>query len=231
MRALLLVLLTLSTTHALLGQTSGATDSRSQASSDWNRLVDSYFDDYFKLYPTQGTAAGFHQYDSELEDYSRKGVDNQIAFAKNYLGRLESFDSKALPLEERQDYQLVVNNLKSTLLELEDIRGWEKNPDRYSSGLTQSAFAAHFAQVCAAREAIAVSDRAREKDACSSCGGQGESQEPASNLHRSRDPATAGDRWLFPKGCPRSLQGRERPALAIRISKQQPGGNYGPAGL
>src|SRR6185437_6459744 len=26
------------------------------------------------------------------------------------------------------------------LLELEDIRTWEKNPDRYSSGLTQSAF-------------------------------------------------------------------------------------------
>jgi uncharacterized protein (DUF885 family) len=140
MKALLWVLLTLSTTHTLLGQTSGAADSNSQASSDWSRLVDSYFDDYFKLYPTQGTAAGFHQYDSDLEDYSRRGVDNQIAFVKNYLGRLDNFDSKSLPLQERQDYQLVVNNLKSTLLELEDIRSWEKNPDRYSSGLTQSAF-------------------------------------------------------------------------------------------
>jgi uncharacterized protein (DUF885 family) len=102
--------------------------------------VDSFFDEYFKLNPTQGTATGFHQYDSDLEDYSRRSIDNQIAFAKNYRSRLDNFDSKLLPLEDRQDYQLVANNLESTLLELEDIRSWEKNPDRYSSGLTESAF-------------------------------------------------------------------------------------------
>ena len=102
--------------------------------------MDSFFDGYFKLNPTQGTTAGFHQYDSDLEDYSRKGVDHEIAFAKDYLGRLNNFESKSLSLEERQDYQLLVNNLKSTLLDLEDIRSWEKNPDHYSSGLTNSAF-------------------------------------------------------------------------------------------
>jgi len=140
MKPLLLVVLTFSTTQTLLGQTTGIADSKGSASSEWSGLVDSFFDEYFKLNPTQGTAAGFHQYDSDLEDYSRSGVDHQIAFAKNYRGRLDNFDSKSLPLEERQDYQLVANNLKSTLLELEDIRGWEKNPDRYSSGLTSSAF-------------------------------------------------------------------------------------------
>ena len=140
MKPLLLVLLTLSTTHTLLGQTTGTADSKGPASSEWSKLVDSFFDGYFKLNPTQGTAAGFHQYDSYLEDYSRSGVDRQIAFAKDYLGRLNNFDSKSLPFEERQDYQLLVNNVKSTLLDLEDIRSWEKNPDRYSSGLTASAF-------------------------------------------------------------------------------------------
>jgi uncharacterized protein (DUF885 family) len=140
MKPLLLALLALSTTHTLLGQTAGTTDSKSRASSEWSKLVDSFFDGYFRLNPTQGTAAGFHQYDSDLEDYSRSGVDQQIAFAKDYLGRLNNFDSKSLPFEERQDYQLVVNNLKSNLLDLENIRSWEKNPDRYSSGLTASAF-------------------------------------------------------------------------------------------
>jgi hypothetical protein len=140
MKPLLLALLALSTTHTLLGQTAGTTDSKSRASSEWSKLVDSFFDGYFRLNPTQGTAAGFHQYDSDLEDYSRSGVDQQIAFAKDYLGRLNNFDSKSLRFEERQDYQLVVNNLKSNLLDLEDLRSWEKNPDRYSSGLTASAF-------------------------------------------------------------------------------------------
>ena len=140
MKHLLLVVLTFSTTHTLLGQTTGIADSKGSASSEWSKLVDSFFDEYFKLNPTQGTAAGFHQYDSDLEDYSRSGVNHQIAFAKDYRGRLDNFDSKSLPLEERQDYQLVANNLKSTLLDLEDIRSCEKNPDRYSSGLTSSAF-------------------------------------------------------------------------------------------
>jgi len=140
MKLLLLVVLTLSTTHALRAQTAGIADSGSPASSEWSKLVDSFFDGYFKLNPTQGTTAGFHQYDSDLEDYSRKGVDHEIAFAKDYLGRLNNFESKSLSLEERQDYQLLVNNLKSTLLDLEDIRSWEKNPDHYSSGLTNSAF-------------------------------------------------------------------------------------------
>ncbi|MGA2387739.1 MAG: DUF885 domain-containing protein [Candidatus Sulfotelmatobacter sp.] len=140
MKLLLLVVLTLSTTHALRAQTAGIADSGTPASSEWSKLVDSFFDGYFKLNPTQGTTAGFHQYDSDLEDYSRKGVDHEIAFAKDYLGRLNNFESKSLSLEERQDYQLLVNNLKSTLLDLEDIRSWEKNPDHYSSGLTNSAF-------------------------------------------------------------------------------------------
>jgi len=140
MKALLLVVLTLSTTHALLGQTTAIADSKSQAISGWSKLVDSFFDEYFKLNPTEATARGFHQYDSDLEDYSRRGIDNQIAFVNNYRSRLNNFDSKLLPLEERQDYQLVANNLESTLLELGDIRSWEKNPDGYSSGLTESAF-------------------------------------------------------------------------------------------
>ena len=140
MVASLLVLLTLSTSLLLFQPTIGSPGSKSQPSSDWNKLVEGFFDQYFKLYPTQATSTGFHQYDSDLEDYSRTGIDHQIAFAKEYLHRLETIDSSGLALEERQDYQLVANNLKSTLLELEQIRGWEKNPDRYSSGLTQSAF-------------------------------------------------------------------------------------------
>ena len=37
----------------------------------FNFLADQYFDDvYFRFSPTSGTAAGLHQYDTQLEDYS-----------------------------------------------------------------------------------------------------------------------------------------------------------------
>ena len=106
----------------------------------WNQFVDQFFDEFYRLNPSQATADGFHQYDSDLEDYSRTGVDAQIAFAHKYLVRLDQFHPAAWPLQERQDFLLVQNRLKSSLLELEQIRDWEKNPDHYSTNLSQSIY-------------------------------------------------------------------------------------------
>lgn len=109
-------------------------------SAAWNKLVDEFFDGYFDLNPSQGTASGFHQYDLKLEDYSKAGVDKEVAWDNQWLERLAKFDSNSLSLEEKQDFELVQNQLKSDLLTLQEIRPWEKNPDRYSSGITSSAF-------------------------------------------------------------------------------------------
>src|ERR1700735_1507343 len=60
------------------GGTSGAKDSSGAIA--WNTIVDQYFDQvYFKFSPTLGTTSGLHQYDAMLEDYSRAGVDRNIA--------------------------------------------------------------------------------------------------------------------------------------------------------
>ena len=52
-----------------------------QASGDaaFRKLADRYFDEvYFKFNPTQGTAAGFHQYDPQFEDLSSQTIGAQI---------------------------------------------------------------------------------------------------------------------------------------------------------
>jgi uncharacterized protein (DUF885 family) len=38
------------------------------------------------------------------------------------------------------DREILLDHIKSSLLSLETIRGWEKNPDQYSSGITNSIF-------------------------------------------------------------------------------------------
>ena len=38
------------------------------------------------------------------------------------------------------DREMVLDNIRSSLLTLEVIKPWEKNPDNYSSGITNSAF-------------------------------------------------------------------------------------------
>jgi uncharacterized protein (DUF885 family) len=104
-------------------------------------VSDQFFTDvYFKFSPTAGTSAGLHEYDTKLEDYSAAGVAREVAALHEYEKRVEAIDGSALDAPMAADREILLNNIKSELLTLEVIRGWEKNPDNYSSGITNSAF-------------------------------------------------------------------------------------------
>jgi uncharacterized protein (DUF885 family) len=107
----------------------------------FNFLADQYFSDvYFHFVPTAGTSAGLHQYDTQLEDYSAANIQKQIAALRTYEKKVEAIDSSALDSSVAADREILLNNIRSQLLTLEVIRPWEKNPDIYSSGITNSAF-------------------------------------------------------------------------------------------
>ena len=108
--------------------------------ADFDNLVNQYFDDYFHYNPTEGTAVGFHQYDTQLEDYSLATTAAYIRSLERFLTEFERFSNAGLSAEMAADRQLVVDKIQSQLLELETVRSWEKNPDKYSSGITNSAF-------------------------------------------------------------------------------------------
>ncbi|NYF92193.1 DUF885 domain-containing protein [Tunturibacter empetritectus] len=107
----------------------------------FNYLADQYFSDvYFHFGPTAGTSAGLHQYDDKLEDYSAANIQKQIAALHTYEKKVEAIDPSALDASVAGDRAILLNNIRSTLLTLEVIRPWEKNPDNYSTGITASAF-------------------------------------------------------------------------------------------
>ncbi|MGB7190393.1 MAG: DUF885 domain-containing protein, partial [Acidobacteriaceae bacterium] len=111
------------------------------AGDNFRHLADEYFSQaVFKFEPTAGTAVGLHQYDAQLEDYSRAGVERQVAALKTFEAKFDAVDGSKLDESTEGDLEMVRNNIRGTLLELETIRGWEKNPDEYSSGITESAF-------------------------------------------------------------------------------------------
>ncbi len=98
------------------------------------RSSDRYFDEQFRLNPTSATAAGFHHpYDSQLEDYSARGTQARIALDRKYL---EEFGK--IPASDDRDW--IISHLKGDLLNLENIRQQETNPDYYSSSVTSSIF-------------------------------------------------------------------------------------------
>ena len=104
-------------------------------------LADTYFDTvYFPYQPTVGTLTGYHQYDTKIEDASRASIDAQIAALHDFEKRIASFDASGLGQTARGDRELVLSSIHSTLLTLEVIRPWEKNPDNYSGAISNSAF-------------------------------------------------------------------------------------------
>jgi uncharacterized protein (DUF885 family) len=108
--------------------------------TQFDKLVDDYFNLYFEFHPTEGTAAGFHQYDGKLENYSRSAVDAEIVQLKGLLSRLGLVDSAKLAPLSAGDLELLESTIKSRLLELQTIRMWRKDPDLCTSGVTRSIY-------------------------------------------------------------------------------------------
>ncbi len=117
------------------------------ANENWKQQFEKasndYFDQvYFPYGPTSGTQVGYHQYDTQLEDYSRKNIDTEIASLKSFEIRIEAIqpDTSAADFVPRSDREIVLSSIRSQLLTLETIRPWEKNADNYSSTCANGAF-------------------------------------------------------------------------------------------
>ena len=139
--AFLLIVL-VSVTTLLSSQSKPQKSAQAQpADTNWDTLVEGFFaQNYFKFGPTLGTAAGFHQYDTQLEDYSMAGYEKEIVSLKDFRDRFENFNTEKLNQEQQGDRRVVLGYINSTLLDVETLRLWQKNPDRYSSNITGSVF-------------------------------------------------------------------------------------------
>ena len=107
----------------------------------WNALADDYIEQaVFALNPSAATAAGVHTYDEQLEDFSRGGIDKQIAILKKFEQRTLAFDPKSLSVMDSADREMLLGAIRGSLLSLETIRVWEKDADSYSSSAANSVY-------------------------------------------------------------------------------------------
>ena len=124
-----------------LSQVSAQRVSADGAPQTFTVVSEQYFSEvYFHFSPTAGTAAGLHQYDAQLEDYSAGDIARQISALHDYERRISAIDPAALDASVAADREILLNSMRSALLTLEVIRPWEKDPNIYSSGITGSTF-------------------------------------------------------------------------------------------
>jgi len=138
--ALLLFILNVMTNLPAQNSSPGAQSPQAIVTASFNGMVDEFFDRYFHFHPTEGTYVGLHQYDNLLEDFSQKSRDAELSFLLEYKQGAGYANPEFLNEVQRIDLKLISNAINGRILELQEIRMWQKNPDVYSSTGTSSVY-------------------------------------------------------------------------------------------
>jgi hypothetical protein len=100
-------------------------------SAEFTRFVDDYFAARFRAYPSEGTAAGLHEYDRMLENPAAI-VRSRGDELERMLGRLAALDPSRLSADEQIDARVLEGRIRAELLDLKALRVWQTNPMHYA---------------------------------------------------------------------------------------------------
>jgi uncharacterized protein (DUF885 family) len=131
LRSVLIALLGAALTFGL--QAGGPSAAGAEAPSSFAAFVDDYFDAYFAWNPSEGTAAGLHQYDDRLEDRSAGARTKRFEIVKGLLARLDKLRAGTLSDADAIDAEVLDGLMHAELLDLLVVRTWQKNPMGYIS--------------------------------------------------------------------------------------------------
>src|SRR5947199_8463408 len=81
--------------------------------SPFAAFVDDYFDAYFARKPSEGTAAGLHQYDDKLEDVSAGATNRRIETVKALQTLLGKLRAGAMTDEESIDAEVLAGLMRN----------------------------------------------------------------------------------------------------------------------
>jgi uncharacterized protein (DUF885 family) len=109
-----------------------ASTAAGKSAEPFSKFVDDYFDARFAYLPTQATASGFHQYDSQFEDRSRRRIESRIVELRTFLARLQAMDRAKLSFDDQIDAEALEGQIRGFLLDSDTIRNWERNPMGYA---------------------------------------------------------------------------------------------------
>jgi len=119
---------------ALLACAHGQGLSREEAQARFTKLVDDYFGEAFAFEPSAGTAAGFHRYDSQLEDFGAPRVQAHVQKLHDCLDRAVALwtERVALPFDDLVDLEALESRIRADLLEWEKMGFRLQNPMTYT---------------------------------------------------------------------------------------------------
>lgn len=110
-----------------------ASTNASTGDKSFNELADKYFEFGFSHNPDAATVLGIHKYDAMAPDYSASAIKEEIDQLKSFKNRFESLRSDGFDAQTKIDQRLILGDINSRLLTLEQLKFTERDPDMYSS--------------------------------------------------------------------------------------------------
>lgn len=117
----------------VLSSTGPLMSSKDGEDSKFQKTLGKYLNEHWKFYPTAATLAGFHDYDSKLEDFSEKNLDKRVDVLDTYSKEFAAeIDRNKLSTEVLIDYEMMLDALGLEILKNENLLPWEYNPIFYN---------------------------------------------------------------------------------------------------
>ena len=139
-RFALLLLGTLAGGLVVLSSTPAPAAAEASEAQSFQNAVEAFYDEEFRTHPIVATQVGVHDYDTEVDDLSEEGQAVEAARLHKALDALTAIDPAKLSQGDRDDRDVLIDDIKARLLDVETIRDWRKNPGIYSQSATTAIF-------------------------------------------------------------------------------------------
>jgi hypothetical protein len=101
-------------------------------------FVDDYLSFLYEAHPTAATFDGVHTHDDLLEDFARGQIERQRRDLGGFARRLAAIRAESQAPEQRLDRAMLESDIRARLLEIEQTRNVERNPQLYADTLATS---------------------------------------------------------------------------------------------
>jgi uncharacterized protein (DUF885 family) len=101
-------------------------------------FIDDYLGFLYEIRPTAATFDGVHTHDDLLEDFARGQVERQRRDLGGFARRLAAIRVDSLNEADRLDRAMLEADIRARLLDIEQVRSAERNPQLYADTLASS---------------------------------------------------------------------------------------------
>ena len=126
------------------------------------QIASEYLRGRFAFYPSEATALGVHEFDGMLESRDADSIAREVRRLRSALAALARVPEWKLSAEARYDYLVLQANARAELLELEDVRMWQRNPNVYNQLLASGVdniLKREYAPIAARLDALVARER------------------------------------------------------------------------